>query len=285
MVDIIGGHRIVDAVAEASGVSRGALTGRKRAATVAVPRHLAMYLMHELSPHLSTSDIAGILRRHDHTTVLYGVRRWRNHHRQTPAHRALEQRARAILDCGAARQDTEAVAGSVPPPPRAQGIGRLPFASAVTASVTLSGVRPCAPERAHSGAVSARHERLPPQPDPAAGKTGDPQPAAGAFSQGRNASAGKAKGGRKVAQTARNYYATFGGRRGDHERARKAADTRKPGTCMACDSAGQIDGSGLCTDCADRVQRVAPAAAYGGERGNLSRASGGTEADNIVTSD
>jgi hypothetical protein len=113
---------------------------------------------------------------------------------------------------------------------------------------------------------------------------GTPKPAGA--SSGKNASAGKAKGGRMSARSARSYYATFGGRRGDHEHAKHAAaQSRAPGTCMACDRGADIDASGLCVSCASIVQRAdAPAAAYGGEPGNLSRVSGGTEADNIVTS-
>jgi hypothetical protein len=283
MVDTIGGHRIVDAVAEASGVSRAELTGRKRTAAVAVPRQLAMFLMDELSPHMSTPMMARALRRKDHTTILHGIRRWRNQLRQQPQHYELEQRARALLG-GAAQPDTEAAAGHGAPSPLGHDLTQLPYTARVAASVTFSGAflsLSCASEASGCGRTGeALHGRLPPQTSPA----GTPKPAGA--SSGKNASAGKAKGGRMSARSARSYYAAFGGRRGDHERAKHAAaQSRAPGTCMACDNAADIDASGLCASCASIVQRAdAPAAAYGGEPGNLSRTSGGTEADNIVTS-
>jgi hypothetical protein len=103
---------------------------------------------------------------------------------------------------------------------------------------------------------------------------------------GKTLSRAKANGGRKTAKTARNYYATFGGKNGDHERARQAAQQANTdaGTCAACHSA-PASTNGLCTTCDGLVQRAKPAAAYGAEPGNLSRTSSGLEADNIVTAE
>jgi hypothetical protein len=185
MVDIIGGHRIVDAVAEASGVPRNDLTGRRRKAKISAPRQLAMYLMDELSPHMTTPMMARALRRQDHTTILHGIRRWRNTLRHIPDNYDLEQRARAILTGGAARQNTEAVAGHASLPPRAHGLGRLPFASAVTASVTVSGVALCASEGddLDSHRRASRRSEASLSNSPAVDQAGAPQPAAGASSE------------------------------------------------------------------------------------------------------
>jgi hypothetical protein len=108
----------------------------------------------------------------------------------------------------------------------------------------------------------------------------------GVAHSGKTLSRAKANGGRKTAKTARNYYATFGGKSGDHERARQAAQQANTdaGTCAACHSA-PASTSGLCTTCDGLVQRASPAAAYGAEPGNLSRTSSGLEADNIVTAE
>jgi hypothetical protein len=274
---------VISAVVSASGVPAARLLNEQRARAVAVPRQLAMFLMAEYCSHMSTPQIAAALHRKDHTTVLHGIRRWRNTWRHYCEHYELEQRARALLG-GAAQPDTEAAAGHGAPSPLGHDLTQLPYTARVAASVTFSGAflsLSCASEASGCGRTGeALHGRLSPQTSPA----GTPKPAGA--SSGKNTSAGKAKGGRMSARSARSYYATFGGRRGDHERAKHAAaQQRAPGTCMACDSAADIDASGLCVSCASIVQRAdAPAAAYGGEPGNLSRTSGGTEADNIVTS-
>jgi DNA-binding MarR family transcriptional regulator len=72
----------------------------------------------------------------------------------------------------------------------------------------------------------------------------------------------------------------------DHDRKRaQSRAAAAEGTCTACGQKPQQPDDELCADCAKLVTRAGkPASAYGGEPGNLSRTSGGTEADNIVTS-
>jgi hypothetical protein len=103
---------------------------------------------------------------------------------------------------------------------------------------------------------------------------------------GKTLSRAKAKGGRMSARASANYYATYGGKRGDHDRARLAARTSRANDsdCAACHSA-PAGTNGLCQSCNGLVTRSDPAAAYGGEPGNLSRTSSGLEADNIVTAE
>jgi hypothetical protein len=121
------------------------------------------------------------------------------------------------------------------------------------------------------------HGRASPETSPAATPT-----VAGPFS-GKHSSAGKAKGGRTTSRQ-NSYYRIHGAKQREHDRAREAARKTDTNACMACQSA-PVAKDGLCIDCASVVQRARPAAAYGAEPGNLSRASSGTEADNVILSE
>lgn len=64
---------IIDAVCEVMDVSREDLLGRRRTNRVAIPRQMAMWLLHEMG-NRTLYQVAGIFDR-DHTTVMWACRR------------------------------------------------------------------------------------------------------------------------------------------------------------------------------------------------------------------
>ncbi len=62
--------RVVDAVANAFGVTTAQLTGRDRSREIAWPRQIAMYLLREFG-NVSLPQIGTVLGGRDHTTVMY----------------------------------------------------------------------------------------------------------------------------------------------------------------------------------------------------------------------
>ena len=68
--DKITPERILAAVVERFGVRGDALCGQRRTRTVSLPRHVAMYLLRQLTD-LSLIEIGRIFSGRDHTTVLY----------------------------------------------------------------------------------------------------------------------------------------------------------------------------------------------------------------------
>lgn len=65
---------IMEVVAEHYGVKAEDITSKKRNAEFVLPRHVVMYLCRELTD-ISTTDIAKILYKKDHTTVLHGIKK------------------------------------------------------------------------------------------------------------------------------------------------------------------------------------------------------------------
>jgi chromosomal replication initiator protein len=63
-------EHIVGVVATAFGVERDRLVGRERTQEIALPRQVAMYLLHE-ETHQSLPQIGQTLGGRDHTTVMY----------------------------------------------------------------------------------------------------------------------------------------------------------------------------------------------------------------------
>ena len=61
---------IVGVVAKAFGIDRDRLVGRERTQEIALPRQVAMYLLHE-ETHQSLPQIGQTLGGRDHTTVMY----------------------------------------------------------------------------------------------------------------------------------------------------------------------------------------------------------------------
>lgn len=68
-------REIVSVVATYFGVTVGEIRGPRRATTLIMPRHVAMYLVSETCPHLSLPSIGRFFGGRDHTTVLYAVRK------------------------------------------------------------------------------------------------------------------------------------------------------------------------------------------------------------------
>jgi chromosomal replication initiator protein len=63
-------EHIVGIVASAFGIARDRLVGRERTQEIALPRQVAMYLLHE-ETHQSLPQIGQALGGRDHTTVMY----------------------------------------------------------------------------------------------------------------------------------------------------------------------------------------------------------------------
>lgn len=68
-------REIVSVVANYFGPTVGELRGSRRAATLIIPRHVAMYLVSDTCPHLSLPAIGSFFGGRDHTTILYAVRK------------------------------------------------------------------------------------------------------------------------------------------------------------------------------------------------------------------
>jgi len=66
--------QLVDAVAQAFGVSQERMLSRDRSAEIALPRQIAMYLLRE-EARLSLPQIGEVLGGRDHTTVMYGCQK------------------------------------------------------------------------------------------------------------------------------------------------------------------------------------------------------------------
>jgi len=66
-------ERIIDCVAEYYGVPVGQILSKRRHRSIALPRHVCMYLARYKTRH-SLEEIGGYLGGRDHTTVLYGIR-------------------------------------------------------------------------------------------------------------------------------------------------------------------------------------------------------------------
>jgi chromosomal replication initiator protein len=64
-------ERIITAVSQQFGVEEQRLLSRERSRAVALPRHVAMYLIREETP-ASLPQIGQALGGRDHTTVMYG---------------------------------------------------------------------------------------------------------------------------------------------------------------------------------------------------------------------
>lgn len=88
---------IVDAVCEATGISKSMLVGRRGRKPVTDARQIAYYLMAEFCPHQSFGTIGRTLGR-DHSTVLWGLRRYRVKRAVDADLRALETQARTLVD-------------------------------------------------------------------------------------------------------------------------------------------------------------------------------------------
>jgi chromosomal replication initiator protein len=77
-------EQILSAVSEIMGVEKDDLLGRRRPRILVVPRHLAMYVLHEIG-QLSYPSIGRMFFR-DHSSVLHGCRNaecWLEHNQQT----------------------------------------------------------------------------------------------------------------------------------------------------------------------------------------------------------
>lgn len=70
----VSAHEIMGFVATRHGLTMAEFRNHSRQRQYARPRQIAMYAMRSLCPHLSYPNIARILARKDHTTVLHGVR-------------------------------------------------------------------------------------------------------------------------------------------------------------------------------------------------------------------
>jgi DNA-binding MarR family transcriptional regulator len=67
--------RIIAAVCEASGVNHNGLMSTRRSAQYWAPRQLAYFLLHERT-RMSLPQIGAKMGGRDHTTILWGLRRW-----------------------------------------------------------------------------------------------------------------------------------------------------------------------------------------------------------------
>jgi chromosomal replication initiator protein len=68
-------NKVIEAVAEAyEGIEVDDLLGQNRAAKIAIPRQLAMYILSEFNK-VSSPQIGDLLGGRDHTTVLYGIKK------------------------------------------------------------------------------------------------------------------------------------------------------------------------------------------------------------------
>ena len=66
---------IINIVSEDFGVNADDITSKKRSAEFVLPRQVCMYLCRNLLKDISLSDIATILNKKDHTTVIHGIKR------------------------------------------------------------------------------------------------------------------------------------------------------------------------------------------------------------------
>jgi chromosomal replication initiator protein len=72
--DVTTPERIFNTVAEGFGIKAEALIGRRRTASIVLPRQVAMYLLRQLT-ELSLVEIGGLFGGRDHTTVMYACDR------------------------------------------------------------------------------------------------------------------------------------------------------------------------------------------------------------------
>lgn len=69
---------ILSEVAGASGFTVDQLKGDSRARRIVIARHYAMHRLSEETA-MSTTQIGRVLGGKDHTSVIYGIRRWKEH--------------------------------------------------------------------------------------------------------------------------------------------------------------------------------------------------------------
>jgi chromosomal replication initiator protein len=67
-------NKILEAVANTSGIGVDELVGQNRSAKIAIPRQLAMYLLREFN-EISLPQVGEILGGRDHTTVMYAIKK------------------------------------------------------------------------------------------------------------------------------------------------------------------------------------------------------------------
>jgi chromosomal replication initiator protein len=89
---------VLTAVTRYYGVKLDDLKSKARHKQIVVPRHIAMYLLHE-DAHLSTPEIGRLLNR-DHTTVLHGLRLVATDIARDGASRAAVRGVREVLAAG-----------------------------------------------------------------------------------------------------------------------------------------------------------------------------------------
>jgi hypothetical protein len=90
---------VMVAISEATGIPASAVTGPRRPAPIVNARHMAYYLMLEFCTHASAVMIGRYMNR-DHSTVLYGARKYAARRDLDDAQRVVEDRARAIMGDG-----------------------------------------------------------------------------------------------------------------------------------------------------------------------------------------
>ena len=74
---------IISTVAEDFGINPEDITSKKRNAELVLPRHIVMYLCRNLID-VSLINIAKILNKKDHTTIMHGIKRIENDLKSSP---------------------------------------------------------------------------------------------------------------------------------------------------------------------------------------------------------
>jgi chromosomal replication initiation ATPase DnaA len=87
---------IAQEVSRATGVSVTEILSERRAAHIALARHMCFALARDLTTH-SLPKIARAFRRKDHTTVMYALRSWPAKARRCETHRMMAD-ARAAIE-------------------------------------------------------------------------------------------------------------------------------------------------------------------------------------------
>ena len=88
---------VMAAISEATGIPASAVIGPRRPGPIVNARHMAYYLMLEFCTHASAVMIGRYMNR-DHSTVLYGAKKYAARRDLDDGLRAAEDRARAIME-------------------------------------------------------------------------------------------------------------------------------------------------------------------------------------------
>jgi chromosomal replication initiator protein len=90
------GERIIALVCREFGVTRAGLLGRRKMQHLTWPRHVAMYLVYELTD-LSSVCLAEVFMRDDHATILHAAKKVRNWIETDASRRRDVEELRAML--------------------------------------------------------------------------------------------------------------------------------------------------------------------------------------------